>query len=97
MKSDVRLFRDDDDGYLKWISDHRDGFVLNALRVPRASYLMLHRASCRDISTPTRSNWTTTQYLKCCAHDSEALVGWVVQHVPQATPKDVRRCKRCCP
>jgi hypothetical protein len=57
MKSSVLLFRDDDDGYLKWISDHRDGFVLNASRVPTASYLILHRASCRDISTPTRSNW----------------------------------------
>jgi len=47
-------FRDDDSGYLKWLTAHPDGFVLNAARNPTPAYLVLHRASCDTINgTPT--------------------------------------------
>jgi len=35
-----------DDGYLRWLAQNPDGFVVNSNRVPVSSYLILHRASC---------------------------------------------------
>jgi Family of unknown function (DUF6308) len=43
--ANVRIFRGDDASYLRWISDHPAGYVLNAERNPRAAYLKLHRAT----------------------------------------------------
>ncbi len=39
-------FFNDDDGYLRWLAQNPDGFVVNSNRVPVSSYLILHRASC---------------------------------------------------
>ena len=39
-------FVNDDDGYLRWLAQNPDGFVVNSNRVPVSSYLILHRASC---------------------------------------------------
>ncbi len=50
----MQTFRDEDDsGYISWIENHPDGFVVNAHRKPIASYLRLHRATCFTISKDT--------------------------------------------
>jgi len=40
-----------DDGYLRWLAQNPNGFVVNSNRVPVSSYLILHRASANG-STP---------------------------------------------
>jgi hypothetical protein len=39
----VQEFQDDDAGYLAWVQQHPDGFVLNTERRPSPNYLILHR------------------------------------------------------
>ena len=44
---EARLFKDDDDGYLAWLSKHPDGFVVNMYRthanegLPQAAFRRL--------------------------------------------------------
>ena len=49
-----------DDGYLRWLAQNPDGFVVNSNRVPVSSYLILHRASCNLVNTSSPINWHTT-------------------------------------
>jgi hypothetical protein len=89
----VVKFRDGEDGYLRWVERYPDGFVINCSRTPSPSYLMLHRASCRSISTPQRTNYTTSQYIKVCALDRRELELWATRDIGgPVTP-----CGRCGP
>lgn len=45
-------FSDDDDRYLRWVSDNPTGFVLNVRRNPGANYTVLHRATCGSVTRP---------------------------------------------
>lgn len=74
-------FIDDDPGYLRWLGEHPAGLVVNSERVPSPAYLKLHRASCKFINSPNRSNWTTTGYIKTCSDDLEPLKEWAEQEV----------------
>lgn len=69
---EVQPFVDDDPGYLRWLTTHPDGYVLNTERNPSPRYLVLHRASCRTISTLPRgaTRWTV-DYRKYCGERSE--------------------------
>ena len=69
-------FVDDDEGYLRWLRENPAGLVVNSHRVPVAGYLVLHRASCKHINSPNRTNWTTTGYIKTCLRDGAALADW---------------------
>jgi hypothetical protein len=72
----VRTFRDDDEGYLTWLHDHPDDFVLNAGRQPRPTYLRLHRATCPTITgAPSRGRRWTADYIKVCGRLDE-LTAW---------------------
>jgi hypothetical protein len=63
----VRLFVDDDDGYLAWLAEHPDGFVVNTYRTPSLSYLRLHQAGCHTIAgNPARGTRWTADYAKVC-------------------------------
>jgi hypothetical protein len=50
MMVGVQTFVDDDLGYQRWLEMYPDLYVLNAERVPRPSYLVLHRVTCCTIS-----------------------------------------------
>jgi hypothetical protein len=67
-------FVDDEAGYLSWLRDHPQGYVLNTDRSPRAAYLILHRATCRTISGRS-DNWTHN-YAKVCADTVSELEVW---------------------
>ncbi len=56
----MEQFKDDDRGFLRWIAEHPDGFVVNTYRNPSPQYLRLHRASCRSISgkPANGTSWT---------------------------------------
>ena len=62
-----------DDGYLRWLAQNPDGFVVNSNQVPMSSYLILHRASCQLINISSYVNWPTTGYIKTCSTDLTAL------------------------
>jgi hypothetical protein len=72
----MRKFNDDDQGYLRWLTDHPGGYVVNADRPPNASYLVLHRSTCRTISGQPSSgrSWTVTS-TKVCGQEEE-LLAW---------------------
>jgi hypothetical protein len=73
----IRSFLDDDAGYLTWVSDHSDGFVVNADRTLSPNSLMLHRARCACIGGPARKGRTRTgNYRKVCGADAERLLDW---------------------
>lgn len=66
MARDKR-FVDDEAGYLRWVGDHPDGFVVNTYRQPRADYLVLHRSACGSIrGAPARGVQWTADYIKVC-------------------------------
>jgi hypothetical protein len=70
----VIRFAEDDEGYLAWVSDHPEGFVLNVRRKSDPSYVVLHRASCGSISgKQVRGAFTHRNYRKVCADSIMAL------------------------
>jgi hypothetical protein len=90
----VDVFKDDDTAYLEWLSRHSNGIVLNCERSPRASYLILHRATCGTITgKPARGVVWTGPYLKACAASKEALANWSAL----ATGGTPQGCKLCRP
>ena len=88
-----RQFVNDDNGYLRWLALNPDGFVVNSNRVLVNSYLILHRASCKWINTPDRTNWTTTGYIKTCSNDLTVLSEWAEHEVGGS----LKPCKTCQP
>lgn len=63
----MQTFRDDDNGYLAWLSANPASYVLNAERSLNPRNLVLHRATCRTINgTPTRGARWTADYVKVC-------------------------------
>jgi hypothetical protein len=68
----MRHFVDDDAGYLDWLGRHPDGFVINTVRDPSSSYLMLHRSSCWTISRlQPQATTFTGEYTKICGTRDE--------------------------
>lgn len=75
--SDVIVFDAGDEPYLKWLSENPQGWVVNAARNPKPSYLKLHRTWCRWISEPRDPGADTERdYIKVCAPHREALETW---------------------
>ena len=91
----MRIFEDDDSGYLAWVESHQGGVVVNTYRKPHPGYLMLHQASCGTIrGKPARGDrWTTGDFIKACSETRAALDQWARQNVGgELTP-----CKICPP
>ena len=86
------LIINDDDAYLAWLEANPDGFVVNVENPPRPGTLRLHRSGCRHISTPERSNWTTTGYMKVCSNIVSELDQWANQ-----TVGELPACASCQP
>lgn len=75
----VRVFVNDDDGFLAWQAAHPNGYVLNADQPPRSGYLVLHMAGC-DWFRPERYKpgaFTTRDFIKVCAERVEPLKAWI--------------------
>jgi hypothetical protein len=88
-------FRGNDAGYLRWLVEHPEGFVLNAEVPPTSSDPVLHRATCGTINgRPARgSTWTAGTYSKVVADKTDELVEWARVHAE----RPVRRCEICRP
>ena len=90
----VAVFIDRDSEYVEWLARHSNGLVLNCERSPRASYLILHRASCGTISgTPARGKNWTGPYIKVCASERATLESWA----QLKTGGKLRGCRMCRP
>jgi hypothetical protein len=89
-----REFRDDDAGYLAWVTAHPDGYVLNIARGHYAGDARMHHAGCRTISgqNPRGGAWTGP-YVKICAEHLGELEQWAFDQVGQSIP----RCGSCHP
>jgi hypothetical protein len=94
MTGNVSIFDHDDAGYLSRLAADPDGFVLNCGRPASASYLPLHRASCRRINgTPANGAHWTISYRKVCSPSRLELETWAQQNTG-ASPSP---CLVCCP
>jgi hypothetical protein len=72
----VQRFQDDDAGYLAWVHQHPDGFVVNSDRHSSPRYLVLHRADCTFITRPSQEGHWTVAYIKVCGRDVAELERW---------------------
>jgi hypothetical protein len=89
-------FVDDDRGYLIWLAENPEGYVINVRRSPDPAYVVLHRASCWTISTKrVASAYTGRGYRKLCALGSELRAAAVREGRPDGTFSKV--CRLCQP
>jgi hypothetical protein len=87
-------FRDDDAGYLDWLTTHPDGYVINIARSQSASTARVHHAGCRTISGQNaRGGAWTGPYVKVCAQHLAELEQWAIDRVGEPIP----RCGTCHP
>lgn len=81
--------QDQELAYLKWVREHKDGFVVNWKR-SRKDNMTLHRASCRSISDSRKGPFTLSRFFKICCVHREELVRWM-----DSQPLDRRWKRRC--
>jgi hypothetical protein len=96
----AETFDHGDAAYLKWLRANPTGYVVNAERSPRLSYMVLHRATCPSISSikaPGRpGGFTERSYIKICSTNVAPLNIWVRQHGGTSGAFS-KRCSRCNP
>jgi hypothetical protein len=87
-------FVDADDAFMEWAQANSEGFVLNVERRPRASYLVLHRATCGQIiDRRVAPGRRTAEYIKVCSVRRGDLETWARVE----TGGDVQPCSICAP
>ena len=81
-KSPLIDFIDDDDGYLAWVANNPDGFVLNCHHTREKETHRIHRATCSSIrGRPAKGELWTHDYIKLCSAECENLEQWVRDQV----------------
>lgn len=88
----LEQFDNNETGYLRWVKENPSGFVINASRPTPSSYLKLHRATCSQIYTTTRTNYTTKDYFKVCSLSKGDLINWAKNQRGK-----LESCKLCNP
>lgn len=87
-------FRDDDAGYLAWLADHAEGYVINIARNHNVTQARLHLANCHTIRNQNSAGSTWTgPYVKVCADDLAELDKWAIETVGQP----ISPCGTCRP
>ena len=88
----VEQFKNDEGGYLRWVTANPMGFVAN-VDEPQyvAQYPMVHSASHKAVSSPVRTNYTTGKYFKVCSTDLKALEEWSQRNYGRS----LTRCAQC--
>lgn len=71
------LFENNEAGYLSWIAEHPESFVLNTGKNISPSYLVIHQASCRTITN--NSNFTTGSYVKICGNSIDSIAEFLIK------------------
>jgi hypothetical protein len=89
------IFLDEERAYYSWVTHHREGFVLDALRAPTHKRPVLHRATCADVRDrrgKRKTHWTTGRHLKACARIPAELLAWSEAEYDD-TPTDCAECR----
>lgn len=93
----MHKFTDDDAGYLRWIADHPEGFVLNIERGERPGYAVLHRATCSSISRDRDDGaYSGRSYCKVVSDDLNALRAYA-KSIGRADGSFSKHCGVCQP
>jgi 5-methylcytosine-specific restriction protein A len=93
----MESFDNDDGGFMAWMKQNPDGFVINSGRTPRSAYAMYHKANCTHLSflRPWQlQGGFTRQYIKVCSNNLQELLTWRMQHRSRA--QDIY-CQTCAP
>ena len=66
------IFKDDDSGYLEWLSGNPDGYVVNMRQKLDPDYLVLHCATCSSVNKypdmeASPGGFTERGYRKFCS------------------------------
>jgi hypothetical protein len=91
----IRKFVDDDEGYLRWLENHPDGFVVNFPKEPQKTHkILLHRSCCYCVCSPyVAKTWTTGRNIKVCCCEEYRLFEWIVFQ----KNKPLHLCSKCHP
>lgn len=77
------VFKENEPAYLSWLSQHSNGYVLNAYNQPSSDYLVLHLAKCGTISQAKNGAhpacFTGNGYIKVCADNVQDLSDWITE------------------
>lgn len=93
----MKKFTDDDAGYMRWISDHPGGFVVNIERGERPDYAVLHRATCTSISRDREDGaYTERGYMKVVSASLEELRSYA-RSIGRADGSFSKQCDHCQP
>ena len=88
----VKVFDNDEAGYLKWVQSHPNGFVANVDRAGRVSqYPMVHAATHGSMSSAKIGNFTTGDYVKFCSDELDALE----EYSEKRFGRSLTRCAIC--
>jgi hypothetical protein len=93
----MQEFTEDDAGYLGWLREHPDGFVVNVERNARPAYVILHRASCRTISADRDDGaYTERGYRKVVTDNLDELRAFA-RSIGRTDGSFSKACGRCNP
>jgi hypothetical protein len=78
----VTEFHNDDRGYLTWVRQNPEGFLVNCNASPTPNYVIAHRATCHMISgVPANGTTFTVLYKKICGNTLTELDAWAKREV----------------
>ncbi|MCA9040706.1 MAG: hypothetical protein KDA65_10195 [Planctomycetaceae bacterium] len=87
----MEIFKNDDDGYLKWKSSHIDGFVFNRFGGTNSQYNVLHRSTCSYLAREKDEDARTVVEKWCSPSEVE-----LAQHANAVLGDAIwKRCARC--
>ena len=95
----VQVFQYDESGYIDWITNNPDGYVINTRQVLDPDYLVLHRASCLTMHTyrgmeHNTGGFTERGYQKICAASIGELKRFLIGVTGKRRPF-TKHCTRC--
>lgn len=86
----IKRFEEDDEGFFLWLDEHQTGYFVNSERIPKSTYLVLHRSGCSHIDRSPSYRWTK-DYIKFCSASRSALEEWAASEVGGS----VTLCRTC--
>jgi hypothetical protein len=95
----VRIFDNDDNKYLEWMSTHPNSFIVNTRCVKNSGYFVLHKPGCFHITvygTLTKDAFTEREYIKIGSDDINELKNWFEKNNLKFKGR-FAECKTCKP
>lgn len=92
----AHVFRDDDLGFVTWVAENPDGYVLNIQRGLSAADARLHTATCGHLARAiealeSHQRHLTAAYIKLCSRSIGELDAWAAKQIGS----EIRRCPSC--